>query len=491
MAVRAQLATLLAWLSLASLAVPTSAEVTVVDAWPNLRTSASLRTRGEFHNFFDPGGTADNDYAFGATVLRSAIAWRSASFDLVIEGQNSALFGLPDDAVLPPPQGALDLGAVYFANNRAQNDASVFLKQAYLNLKQLWVDGLSVKGGRFEFSEGSEVLTGEPTLDWLKNLRLSQRLIGPFGFSHVGRSFDGVTAELARGPFNVTTFAAHPTQGGFDLAGNKEMSDIDLGYVALNLTRPELAKNSDARFFYIYYSDGRGLLKTDNRPLDVRATDRNHIEIHSEGAHYIQAIPSAAGTFDALAWGTVQQGKWGFLDHHAWAYALEAGWQPTALPAKPWVRIGYGRTSGDDDPNDGDHGTFFQIIPTGRIYSYSTYYNLMNDEDAFAQLLLRPIPGLLSRTDFHNIRVTESKDLWYQGSGATVSDRDVGFGYSGRPANGHHDLMEVIETSLSYDWNTHVFTNLYYGHLFGGGVVRAIFDGDQADFGYIEVTIRL
>jgi len=481
----------LACLGLAASLRPAVAEVALDDISPNLRVSASLRTRGEFHNFFDPGGTANNDYAFGATVLRGAIAWKSDLFDLLVEGQNSALFGLPNDAILPPPQGALDLGAVYFANNRAQNDASVFLKQAYLNLKQLWVDGLSVKGGRFEFSEGSEVLTGEPTLDWLKNLRLSQRLIGPFGFSHVGRSFDGVTAAWTRAPVNVTAFASHPTQGGFDLAGNKEMSEIDLGYLGLNLTRPEFAKNSDARFFYVYYSDGRGLLKTDNRPLDVRALDRQHIEIHSEGGHYIQVLPTAAGPFEALAWGVVQQGQWGELDHNGWAWDFEAGWQPAGVAWKPWLRIGYGRTSGDNDPNDGDHQTFFQILPTGRIYSYSTYYNLSNNQDGFAEVLLRPISGLMSRTAFHDIRLSEANDLWYQGSGATVSNRDAGFGYSGRPASGHHDLMRVIETSLSYDWNAWLTIGTYYGHLFGGDVVSAIFKGNDADFGYVEATIRL
>jgi hypothetical protein len=486
-----RLAPLLAWLWVAWLGAPASGEVTPVEAWPNLRTSASLRARGEFHNFFDPGGTANNDYAFGGTVLRGAVAWKSEPFDLVVEGQNSALFGLPDDAILPAPQGQLGLGATYFANNRAQNDASVFLKQGYLNLKELGLKGLSVKGGRFEFSEGSEILTGEPTLDWLKNLRLSQRLIGPFSFSHVGRSLDGVTASWTSAPFNGTVLAAHPTQGGFDLAANKEISDIDLGYVAFNVTRPELAKNSDARFFYIYYSDGRGLLKTDNRPEDVRTLDRRHIEIHSEGGHYIQVFPSGAGPFDVLAWGVTQQGRWGELDHQAWAWDFETGWQPAALPWKPWLRIGYGRTSGDDDPSDGDHGTFFQILPTGRVYSYSTYYNLLNNEDAFAEILFRPIAGVLSRTAFHDVRLNASKDLWYQGSGATVADRDVGFGYSGRPASGHHELMYVAETSLNYDWSPSVSIGLYYGHLFGADVVRSIFQGDQADFGFLEVTLRL
>jgi hypothetical protein len=477
--------------TLAAMTGLASAEVVLSDVSSKLSVAATLRTRGEFHNFFEPPDTTNNDYAFGATQLRAGMTWKDDLFDLMVEGQNSALFGLPDDAVGKPPVGPVGLGATYFLHNRAENDASVFLKQGYAKLKKLGVDGLSLKGGRFEFSDGTEVLAGEPTLDWLKNARLSQRLIGPFGFSHVGRSFDGVTGQLTRGPYNLTALAVHPTQGGFDLAANKEIGDIDLGYLAFNLTRPEFAKSSDARIFYIYYGDGRGLLKVDNRPLEVRQTDRGHIEIHSEGAHYIQTIATGAGPFDVLAWGVLQQGDWGVLTHVAWAYDFEAGWQPAGLPAKPWIRAGFGRTSGDDDPSDGDHRTFFQIIPTGRIYSYSTYYNLLNDEDAFVQVLLRPMTGLVSRTDFHNIRVSEGKDLWYQGSGATLAHRDVGFGYSGRPASGRRDLFRVVETSLSYDWSPHVSTAVYYGHLFGGAVVRAIFDGDDADFGYLEATIKI
>ncbi len=480
-----------------------SAEVVLGEVSPKLSVAASLRTRGEFHNFFEPPGATNDDYAFGATLLRFGAAWKDDLFDLQLEGQSSALFGLPDDAAAPPPVGPLGLGAIYFLHNRAENDASVFLKQGFVKLKRVGIDGLSVKGGRFEFSDGAELVSGEPTIDWLKNARIQQRVIGPFGFSHVGRSFDGGTASYTTNPSwcaaswwpttcaaNVTLFGALPTQGGFDLAANKQITDVTLGYAAISLTRPRFLTGADGRLFYVYYGDDRGLLKVDNRPLDDRKLDRRKIEIHSEGAHYVQAIPSGAGTFDVLAWGVVQQGDWGVLTHQAWAYDFEAGWQPAA-PGKPWLRVGYGRTSGDEDPKDGDHGTFFQMIPTGRIYSYSTFYNLLNNEDAFAQILLRPIPGLVSRTDFHNIRVTEGRDLWYQGSGATLADRDVGFGYSGRPANGHRDLFQVIETTLSYEWSKYVSTSVYYAHLFGGRVVRAIFRGNGADFAFVEATIKL
>ncbi|MGE4095845.1 MAG: hypothetical protein AB7G75_33950 [Candidatus Binatia bacterium] len=115
----------------------------------------------------------------------------------------------------------------------------------------------------------------------------------------------------------------------------------------------------------------------------------------------------------------------------------------------------------------------------------------MNSEDAFVQLVLRPRPGVVWRTDFHNLRVTEPRDLWYQGAGATLSDRAVGFGFPGRPTFGHRNLFQVIETTLSYDVNASINVNFYYAHASGGGVVRSIFAGTQANFGYIEVVMKL
>ncbi|MBI3303531.1 MAG: hypothetical protein HYZ72_15820 [Deltaproteobacteria bacterium] len=201
-------------LALTAYPTPGWGEVALTQVSPRLSISGSLRVRGEFWNWFEPTGTQNNEYAFVATVARGAVHWKDDAFDVMLEAQNSSLMNLPDDAAAPPPQGALGLGAVYFAHNRHQNDTHIFLKQGFLTLKRLGLAGLTLKGGRFEFSEGSEVLTKEPTLDWLKNMRLSQRLIGPFGWSHVGRSFDGITASLTRWPLNLTLMASRPTQGG-------------------------------------------------------------------------------------------------------------------------------------------------------------------------------------------------------------------------------------------------------------------------------------
>ncbi len=455
-----------------------------------LSLSANLRVRGEFWDWFE-GSSGDNSYAYAATVAKFGLKWSDELFDLHVEAQNSSLMGLPDDASAPAPQAAFGLGTVYRAHNRRNNDSGIFLKQAHLTLKKLGIPGLTVKGGRHLIAEGAEVLSQDPTIDWVKRFRVSQRLIGPFGWSHVGRSYDGFTLSYTKDAYNLTVHGSHPTQAGFDLAGIKMIDDIDLLYTGFNITRPSFAKTSDARLFYIYYADGRGLRPTDNRPAAVRDADRQHIAIHTGGGHLIHLLPTPAGPIDLMGWGVGQGGDWGQQDHAAWALAFEAGWQPHGLPWKPWLRVGYNRSSGDDDPNDGDHETFFQILPTARVYSFTTFYNLMNNEDAFLQLILRPLEGLIWRTDFHNIRVSEKNDLWYQGAGATLEDRQVGFGYVGRPAFGKRGLFQIIETSLSYTVNKHVNVNVFFAHVFGDSIVDRIFPGDDANFGYIEMTLRI
>lgn len=471
-------------------------EVVIDEVSPKLSVAGSLRARWELWNWFEPRGTQENDYDFLATVAKLGVRWKDDAFEAFLEGQNSALIDLPSHAFAPPPEGNLGLGGNYYQHNKAHSDASVFVKQGYLTVRKLGVPGLSLKGGRFEFSEGNEMPAGEPTVDWVKNARVAQRLIGPFGWSHVGRAFDGGVVAYDRKPFNVTVMASHPTQGGFDLKAIDEIDDIDLAYAALNYLHPAENSTTDMRLFYIYYEDRRHQLKTDNRPQAVRndpAERYSNITIHTEGAHVVHAFKTERGILDFLLWGVLQEGDWGKLEHTAWAWNTELGFQPaTKCPMKPWVRIGYTRSSGDEKADDEEHGTFFQILPTVRPHSLTTFYNMMNSEDGFAQLILRPMPGLVSRTDYHYIRVTEPNDLWYQGSGATLGNRDrpEGFGYAGRPAGGHRALLQYLDTSLGYDWNAYLNTNVYYAHVFGADVVESIFQEDDADFGYLEVTVK-
>jgi hypothetical protein len=84
----------------------------------------------------------------------------------------------------------------------------------------------------------------------------------------------------------------------------------------------------------------------------------------------------------------------------------------------PWIRGGLNYGSGDRNASDATHGTFFQLLPTPRLYARFPFFNLMNTSDAFGELMLRPSARVTVRTDVHSVRLAEGNDLWYQGGGA-------------------------------------------------------------------------
>src|SRR5262249_17232624 len=154
------------------------------------------------------------------------------------------------------------------------------------------------------------------------------------------------------------------------------------------------------------------------------------------------------------------------------------GYHVPRLPASPWLRLGWDRSSGDDDPTDGHHRTFFQLLPTARIYAQLPFYDLMNSSDVFTELLLEPHPRVSIRTDWHWLQVTDGRDLWYQGGGATNTDL---FGYAGSPANGRRSLAQLADVTVTVQPLESLVLSLYYGHAFGGSVVAESFAGRDAD----------
>ena len=90
--------------------------------------------------------------------------------------------------------------------------------------------------------------------------------------------------------------------------------------------------------------------------------------VQTLGGHYIVAIGSRRGPIDVLLWGAAQSGSWGELSHRAGSFAVEAGWQPQ-VALSPWIRGGFDYASGDGEPTDAVHGTFFQVLPRAALYA--------------------------------------------------------------------------------------------------------------------------
>jgi hypothetical protein len=450
----------------------------------SVKVSGSILERYEGWDWF--GAKGQNAYGYSGALIQVAFSQQLKTFDWTVDLAVPVLLGLPDHAVLAAPQGQLGLGGNYYAANHNQQFASmIFPKQAFVRFK---AGRSSVQMGRFEFTDGSEATPADATLAQLKRDRVGQRLIGTFGFTDVRRSFDGLHYAFSNGPLNFTAVAAVPTRGVFQVDG---WGWVKTPIVYASLTRQASMGESKAewRVFGLYYNDDRGVLKTDSRPTAVRAHDLAGIDIGTFGGHYIQAIPTDAGTFDLLGWGAVQTGKWGALNQRSAAGSGEAGYQPRIAPKlKPWLRGGYFYSSGDGNANDKTHGTFFAVLPTPRVYARFPFFNEMNNRDLFGELMLRPARKLTFRSDFHALWLASSKDLWYTGGGAF---QPWTFGFSGRPSNGESKLANLYDTSADYQLNKAVALGFYVGYAQGGAVIERIYPGhSNGMLGFVEMNYR-
>jgi hypothetical protein len=450
----------------------------------SITISGSLRSRFESWDWFQ--GDANNDYRYLGSLLRVSLSQAKERFDWQLELAAPFLLGLPDDAVAAGTQGQLGLGASYFtANNRNSNTGMVFAKQGFIRVKG--ANGQSIKLGRMEVIDGTEVTPKNPTLAALKRDRIAHRLLGNFGFSHVGRSFDGAQYALNSGKLNLTLFGGRPTRGVFQVDGWGELN-INVFYGALTGQVGGKKDTGEWRVFALGYSDYRdGVLKTDNRATALRRADTDHINIGTYGGHYLNVVSTKAGSLDLLFWAALQNGNWGALRQKAGAAAIEAGYQPSIAPKlRPWIRGGYNYGSGDKDANDETHGTFFQVLPTPRIYARMPFFNMMNSRDAFGELILRPGKSLTIRGDVHSLRLANANDLWYSGGGAF---QPWTFGYTGRASNGQKGLATLYDISADYSVNAHLALGGYCGHAAGKLVTQSIYPKDKnGNFGFLELT---
>lgn len=182
--------------------------------------TGTFRTRLYAWDWFEPS-SGNNQYAYSGNLLRVNFTEKHAGWDWDAELAAPFLLGLPNNATAAAPQGALGLGSNYYsANSNSQYSGMVFPKQLFVRFKGLGPsEAGSLQIGRFEFNDGSELVHKNATLATLKRDRISQRLSGTFGWSDVGRSFDGVHYSYSKPATDFTFVAALPTRGVYQTDG--------------------------------------------------------------------------------------------------------------------------------------------------------------------------------------------------------------------------------------------------------------------------------
>jgi len=459
----------------------------------DVTVTGTLRLRAYGWDWFQ-ASSGNNAYGYSGNLLRVNFAEKLKSWDWDAELAAPILLGMPDNATVAAPQGALGLGSNYYsANGNSRYSSMVFVKQLYVRFKGLGAsEANTLQVGRFEFNDGSELAPKNATLAVLKRDRISQRLIGTFGWSDVGRSFDGLHYSYSKPTNDLTFVAATPTRGVFQTDG-WGWNRVGFGYAAYTHEWGSGKHAADTRVFMVDYDDWRHILKTDNRPLAIRRGDTENIHIQTFGGHSLHVFTTTAGTIDALAWGAGQTGRWGTQTQLAYAVDFEGGYQPGALPGplaklKPWLRGGFTMGSGDGNPNDNRHGTFFQVLPTPRPYARFPFFNMMNTEDRFGALVLRPHAKVTVSSEFHSLRLSNPNDLWYSGGGVF---QPWTFGYTGRSTSGPRSLGNLYDTSIEYRATRRVTFSGYVGYTQGLATMEQIYpQGKEGKFGYLEALFR-
>ena len=454
---------------------------------PSSATSWTVRdwTRVEMWRFFEPpNGGGNNDYAFVANRLFGSVQRTAPAYDLTAALQYVQFGGLPSDAVGPGPLGT---GAVYYAHAGRSDSRQVYLRYANVRFKRL-VPRTTIQVGRMPYASGGEAASENSKIEAVRSQRAAARVIGEFGWSIYQRAYDGVRVDSASRRWAATGFAFHPTQGGFEDAAGLMMPRVTVFGAAVTVNAVGETPSIQYQGFAYRYRDTRAVTQ---RPDNTgRSAVAANVGINTFGVAIVAAPPSRDGRqWDGLVWTAVQTGSWYEQTQRAASIALEAGHQWTRTRWQPWLRGGYLYASGDGEPSDNRHGTFFAMLPTVRQYAQSALYSQMNNTDLFAQLLTRPRANMNVRLDWHRVGLATSSDGWYYGSGATQEHGTI-FGFATRPSFGATHLGTIGEGSVDYAIAPHWSVNGYLAVARAGGVVTPAFAGHTLRFAYLENVLQ-
>jgi hypothetical protein len=433
---------------------------------PEVKPSYDLRLRWEA--FDTPQRNPATDPAYDLYLLRFRagldLAWERWKLHGLLQAGGVASI---------PENGAFAAGPTYFAANGRRRDVGVIgvaeLYGAYEH------DGLKVVLGRQPYVDGMEVQTGVAHLDAVKRRRLSDRLIGASEWPNTGRRFDGISAGFGSGSTHVAVFGLRPLGGAFESYDEAldEIDDIAVYGATVTGRHGQWIPGTEVRLFTVQYEDERLIAPGSN------------LSLNTSGA---SLLIGNAGT-DLLLWGALQTGEWGSEDQDAWAFLVDLGRRFDAAPGKPDVHLAWEQSSGDTDPDDRSHETFFNVLPTNhKFYGSMDYLAFQNLRDAYVEALLGVGPKLKVRTALHDFALTEKTDVWYGGTGAY---EEGSLGYAARsigrpyPAN---DLGQELDLELTWPLPSGFELGVGGGQWWSGEAAEAFFPRKHnGSWGYVQL----
>jgi hypothetical protein len=443
------------------------------------------RFRWEYWGGLEGQPNSQSDYNFMSLRVRPYVKYPSEHLVFFFQFQYAGAFNLPENAVSGP-------GSLYFSLSDPDDaPQATDVLEFWMMGKDLLVDGLGFEVGRLGIKDGLETLYEDEALNWVKKARLSERLWGTFDWTNVGRRYHAARAFYDTEQFRLDAVASKLLAGGFDYdTAFQELKDVEIFGGFLTLKDDFLIDNTEIRIYGIYFRDDRDVAKT---------VTGGTLDIPAVGASWAGVYPGLGpGTLDTLVWGCYQWGDWGTTGHSAYAVVAEGGYKFRDLCLQPWLRLGVAHASGDDDPEEGTHKSFFGMAPTNhKWYGYMDTTALSNLINFYQQLILKPAEKVTVQIDGHLFWLHDTSDSWYAGSGATSNDvfgfvggHSVSSGTTARLTDGEGFIGGEMDLTAQYAVSKYLGFEATYGHFFGAAGAKAVFpENGHGDWFSVQTVV--
>lgn len=402
-----------------------------------LTIGGEIRERYEFRDDADFNPQADDTLGFVGSRIRFNIGYDIApDLYFFLQMQDSRLFGSESAT--------------------ASNEGNLDLHQGFLTVKNL-AGPLTAVLGRQEMAFGD------------------QRLIGGFGWSHIGRSFDGLRLTVSGGPMRLDLWGMIVKQS------NTAIEKADPAFPSAN---------RDGQSFYgvyaAYQSDSIAiepyvLYLRDTGDLAVSAvTDPAGLRMNGKAASDSLEFTGEA----AYQTGSMEgRGATVKSDISAYALAFKAAY---TLPVEMRPRIGleYDRASGDNDPGDDNIKTFENLFPTDHIhYGMMDYVGWRNMQGLRLSLGVKPTKNSGIGLDYHRFFLADKADHWYAASGKIFR--------TAPPGNSSTELGQELDVVVYGMIKEKLRMEAGYGRFYPGEYVKANFPSadDPSDFFYVQTGV--
>ncbi len=394
--------------------------------------------------------------------LRLKFEWRDP-FDY----RKPGTFGRPDTQSVGDDNDRVEQRTRLGFDARVTEDVRVFVQ---LQDSRVWGDELSVvaETNQVDLHQGFvdlENVLGAPVTVRAGRMELSygdQRMISPLNWSNVGRAWDGVRIWWKGDTFQLDGLVTNIRE---EVGG---VTDDDHMFGGVYFTYTGVEKHAvDAYILFRHFSDG-SFVAEDGTSGDL------------EDWYAGVRLKGAACGFDYSFEGVYEFGDRSADDVEAFGLAATFGYTFDCECA-PRLGLEWTYGTGDEDPADGERGTFDPPFPFGHSYQgFLDIFSWKNCHDFAFRFSVKPHADWQITLDVHGFLLDEEKDAWYGAAGTPIR-RDI---------TGDAGSFLGTEVDLAAKWSVRPNVSLWFGytHLFAGDYIDDTGPAPDTDWVFAMLT---